>query len=92
MTDSPSPSTLLDVLNAAPAGNTALLIPETGARVSYESLRRQVVQAADIFAGAGIQKGDRVAMALPNGPARRCFSLCLRTPCGRVIFRRCPLR
>jgi acyl-CoA synthetase (AMP-forming)/AMP-acid ligase II len=69
MTDSPSPSTLLDVLNAAPAGNTALLIPETGARVSYESLRRQVAQAADIFAGAGIQKGDRVAMALPNGPA-----------------------
>jgi oxalate---CoA ligase len=69
MTDSPSPATLLEVLNAAPAGNTALLIPETGARVSYESLRRQVAQAADIFASAGIQRGDRVAMALPNGPA-----------------------
>jgi acyl-CoA synthetase (AMP-forming)/AMP-acid ligase II len=69
MTDSLSPATLLDVLNAAPAGRTALLIPETGARVSYESLRRQVAQAAGIFAGAGIQNGDRVAMALPNGPA-----------------------
>jgi len=69
MTDSPSPATLLEVLNAAPAGNTALLIPETGARVSYESLRRQVAHAADAFASAGIQRGDRVAMALANGPA-----------------------
>ncbi len=69
MMDSSSPATLLDVLHAAPAGRTALLIPETGARVSYESLRCQVAQAASIFAGAGIQRGDRVAMALTNGPA-----------------------
>ena len=69
MTNSSFPATLLEVLHAAPAGNTALLIPETGARVSYESLRRQVAQAADAFASAGIQKGDRVAMALANGPA-----------------------
>jgi len=69
MTDSSAPATLVDLLNAAPAGHQALLIPETGARVSYESLRRQVAQAADVFAGAGIQRGDRVAMALPNGPA-----------------------
>ncbi len=69
MTDSSFPATLVDVLNAAPASRHALLIPETGARVSYESLRRQVAEAADLFTGVGIQRGDRVAMALPNGPA-----------------------
>ncbi|HUK17056.1 MAG TPA: AMP-binding protein, partial [Bryobacteraceae bacterium] len=69
MTDSSSPATLLDVVNAAPGSRTALLIPETGARVTYESLRRQIARAADTFAGAGIQKGDRIAMALGNGPA-----------------------
>jgi acyl-CoA synthetase (AMP-forming)/AMP-acid ligase II len=69
MTGSSSPATLVDVLNAAPASRPALLIPETGARVSYESLRRQVAEAADLFTGVGIQRGDRVAMALPNGPA-----------------------
>ena len=69
MSDPSSPATLLDVLNAAPAGRPALRVPETGARLSYESLRRQVAQAADAFASAGIQRGDRVAMALANGPA-----------------------
>jgi oxalate---CoA ligase len=69
MTDSPSPATLLDLLNAAPGNNVALVIPETGARITYDSLRRQVGAAADAFAGAGIRRGDRVAMALPNGPA-----------------------
>ncbi|HVP44926.1 MAG TPA: acyl--CoA ligase [Bryobacteraceae bacterium] len=69
MIDSFSPATLLDVMNAAPRSPTALLIPETGARVSYESLRSQIARAADTFAGAGIQKGDRIAMALANGPA-----------------------
>ena len=69
MNDSSSPATLLDVVNAAPGGNVALLVPETDARVSYESLRGQIARAADTFASAGIQKGDRIAMALANGPA-----------------------
>jgi len=69
MTDSPTPATLLDLLNAAPGNHTALVIPETGARITYESLRRQVNAAADALAGAGIRRGDRVAMSLPNGPA-----------------------
>ncbi len=69
MTDSRSPATLLDLLNEAPGSKVALAIPETGARITYESLRRQVSAAADALAGAGIRRGDRVAMALPNGPA-----------------------
>ena len=69
MTDSPSPATLLDLLHAPPGSNVALVIPETGVRITYESLRRQVSAAADALAGTGIRRGDRVAMALPNGPA-----------------------
>src|SRR5207245_10589481 len=69
MTDTSFPATLLDVLHAAPGNKVALVIPETGVRITYESLRHQVSAAADALAGAGIRRGDRVAMALPNGPA-----------------------
>ena len=69
MTDPAAPSTLVDLLNAAPGGHPALIVPETGARITYHSLRSQVAAAAGAFAGAGIGAGDRVAMALANGPA-----------------------
>ncbi len=69
MSDSTSPTTLLDLLNAAPGESMALIVPETGARVTYESLRRQVLAAAQTFAGAGIAPGERMAIALANGPA-----------------------
>jgi acyl-CoA synthetase (AMP-forming)/AMP-acid ligase II len=66
--------TLWDLLGAAPAGRTALIVPEAELRISYGSLREQVSAAADLFAAAGIRPGDRVAMALPNGvPALVCF-------------------
>jgi len=64
-----SVTTLLELLEAAPAANVAIVIPETGVRITYESLRRQVGAAADILAASGIRRGDRVALALPNGPA-----------------------
>src|SRR5258708_5910396 len=69
MTNSSSPATLLDLLHAAPGSKVALVIPETGVRITYESLRRQVSAAADGLARAGIRRGDRVAIALLNGPA-----------------------
>jgi acyl-CoA synthetase (AMP-forming)/AMP-acid ligase II len=62
-------ATLLDLLNAAPASNLALVAPDTGARISYDSLRRQVLAAASIFARAGVEPAGRIAIALPNGPA-----------------------
>lgn len=53
---------------------TALILPEDGTRVSYASLREQIEDAANVFAGMGIGRGDRVAMALPNGlSAIVCF-------------------
>jgi len=67
MTGSLSPATLLELLDAAPGGHVAVVVPETGARITYDSLRRQVRAAADAFAAAGIRRGDRIAIALPNG-------------------------
>src|SRR5215467_8620350 len=62
-------NTLLDVIEIAPGDSTALILPESGGRVSYDSLRRQVMEMAGKLAAAGIGPGDRVAMALPNSLA-----------------------
>jgi acyl-CoA synthetase (AMP-forming)/AMP-acid ligase II len=62
-------NTLLDVIEVAPGGATALILPESGARVTYDSLREQVTAMAGALAGAGVGPGDRVAIALPNGAA-----------------------
>jgi acyl-CoA synthetase (AMP-forming)/AMP-acid ligase II len=69
MSEFSSPATLLDLLNAAPDNQIALIVPETGASVSYASLRRQVLAAAEAFTHAGIAPSQRIAIALPNGPA-----------------------
>lgn len=61
-----SADTLIDVLHFA-NGRAAIGIPELGIVVTYESLRQQVLAMADALASAGIRRGDRVAMALPNG-------------------------
>ena len=61
-----SVQTLLDVLHFADS-HTAVIVPELGIRVTYESLRQQVLAMADALASAGIRRGDRVAIALPNG-------------------------
>jgi acyl-CoA synthetase (AMP-forming)/AMP-acid ligase II len=61
-----SVETLLDVLHFADS-HTAVIVPELGIRVTYESLRHQVLTMADALASAGIRRGDAVAIALPNG-------------------------
>ncbi len=66
--------TLPDLLAPIPGDRTAIILPEDGTRVSYSKLREQIQDVADTFAGMGIGRGDRVAMALPNGlPAVVCF-------------------
>ncbi|MGA8142874.1 MAG: acyl--CoA ligase [Candidatus Acidiferrales bacterium] len=60
-------NTLVDILNFAPGNRTAVIVPELNKHVTYDSLRQQVAALADALAGAGIRRGDRVAMALPNG-------------------------
>jgi acyl-CoA synthetase (AMP-forming)/AMP-acid ligase II len=61
-----SVETLLDVLQFADS-HTAVIVPELGIRISYESLRQQVLAMANALASAGIRRGDAVAIALPNG-------------------------
>jgi len=58
--------TLLDVLHFADS-HTAVIVPELEIRLTYDGLRQQVLAMADALASAGIRRGDRVAMALPNG-------------------------
>ena len=58
--------TLLDVLHFADS-HTAVVIPELGIRVTYDSLRQQVLSMANALASVGICRGDAIAIALPNG-------------------------
>src|SRR5271165_4165307 len=61
-----SVDTLLDVLHFADS-HTAVVVPELGIHVTYDSLRQQVLTMANALASAGIRRGDAVAIALPNG-------------------------
>lgn len=58
---------LPSLLQAAPAQATAIILPESNIRITYGSLRQQVMDLAEQLAGAGIRRGDRVATVLPNG-------------------------
>ena len=61
------PTTLLDLLRSSPAEQTAVILPEQNIRVTYGGLRNQVEAVAEALAASGIQRGDRVGIALPNG-------------------------
>ncbi|MGB9432717.1 MAG: AMP-binding protein, partial [Candidatus Acidiferrum sp.] len=61
-----SADTLLDVLHFADS-HAAIGIPELSIVITYDSLRQQVLAMADALASAGIRRGDRVAIVLPNG-------------------------
>ena len=62
-----TPKPLLDLLPPDSAARTAIVVPEPNIRVTYEGLRRQVEALASALASAGIRRGDRVGIALPNG-------------------------
>jgi acyl-CoA synthetase (AMP-forming)/AMP-acid ligase II len=61
--------TLPELLSQAPDSKTAIAIPESGIRLSYKQLRDQVDAVAGALTAAGVGRGDRIAMALPNGLA-----------------------
>ena len=61
------PSTLLDLLSGDRPDSTAIIVPEKDMRVSYASLKEQVLAVAEALAAAGVKRGDRVGTALPNG-------------------------
>jgi acyl-CoA synthetase (AMP-forming)/AMP-acid ligase II len=64
---SPTSRTLLELLERAPADSTAIILPEQQLRITNAELRRQVQAVAAQLAAAGIARGDRVGIALPNG-------------------------
>jgi len=61
-----TPTTLLGLLTA-PDDRIALIQPEAGIRITYGGLRKQVQDVASALAAAGVKRGDRIGMALPNG-------------------------
>jgi acyl-CoA synthetase (AMP-forming)/AMP-acid ligase II len=60
-------STLFELLEPIPAQRTAVIVPESNIRVSYGQLRSHIQALADALAAAGVNRGDRVGIALPNG-------------------------
>ncbi len=68
MTASPgTPCSLIDLIKPIPADRIAVILPETNLRVTYGALRAQVQAVAEQLAAAGVGRGDRVGIALPNG-------------------------
>jgi acyl-CoA synthetase (AMP-forming)/AMP-acid ligase II len=59
----------LDGLLRGGNGDVALRIPETDAPVTYAELAESVNSLAGRLHALGVRRGDRVALALPNGPA-----------------------
>jgi len=59
--------TLFDLIRPIPADRTAVIIPESNLRISYGAFRDQVEALAEALVAAGISRGDRVGIALPNG-------------------------
>jgi acyl-CoA synthetase (AMP-forming)/AMP-acid ligase II len=56
-----------DAVNRAPS-REALVFPETGKRITYDELEMRVDRVAGGMHDAGIERGDAVAIMLPNRP------------------------
>ena len=61
-----APGTLLDLLESGAPSHPAIVAP-AGPVVTYDSLRHQVRTLAGQLRAMGIDRGDRVAIVLPNG-------------------------
>jgi len=48
---------------------SALVVPESGASLSYAALQRALDRAVGRLAAVGVREGDRVALIAANGPA-----------------------
>ena len=66
MTDTTPPGTLVDLLASGAPSHPAIVAPG-GPVITYDSLRRQVRTLAHQLRAMGIDRGDRVAIVLPNG-------------------------
>src|SRR4029453_13132777 len=62
-----APKTLLGLIQAIPADQTAVIAPDQNVRITYAGLRQQIQDVAEALAASGVNRGDRVGIALPNG-------------------------
>jgi acyl-CoA synthetase (AMP-forming)/AMP-acid ligase II len=62
------PATLRQLITRSD-NHPALVVPESGASLSYAGLQRALDRAAGRLAEIGVQEGDRVALVAANGPA-----------------------
>jgi acyl-CoA synthetase (AMP-forming)/AMP-acid ligase II len=60
-------NTLPGLIQAIPADRTAVIAPEQNLRMTYGELRTQIQAVAEALAACGVNRGDRIGMALPNG-------------------------
>jgi oxalate---CoA ligase len=60
--------TLNALLADAPPDAPAIVCPEDGAARSYRDVAAAAGGVASLLAAAGVERGDRVALVLPNGP------------------------
>jgi acyl-CoA synthetase (AMP-forming)/AMP-acid ligase II len=62
------PEPLIALLAHSEPSRPALIVPDSGQALTYGQLADRVETLARRLAGLGVQRGDRVALALPNGP------------------------
>ena len=60
--------TLNAILDHPDLGRPALIVPDSGQVLTYAQLADRVEAAGGRLAAAGVRRGDRVALTLPNGP------------------------
>jgi len=59
---------LAALLAGGEAGHPALIVPDSGEVLTYTQVAARVEALAQRLAGLGVRRGDRVVLALPNGP------------------------
>jgi oxalate---CoA ligase len=67
-TDQPADEPLIALLDHADPRATAFLTPDDGRTRDYAQVRECVETLAARLAAAGVRRGDRVGLTLPNGP------------------------
>ncbi len=67
MSQTPEAATLLELLKTGEASHPALFAPER-APLTYGQLCRNIVDLAAQLNSFGLGRGDRIALAMPNGP------------------------
>src|SRR6202035_5745024 len=66
--------TLNQIMEHGQGQDPAIVVPD-GIRLTYADLREQVARAADRLAPLGLDRGDRIALVLPN--SAETIVLCL---------------